>query len=364
MPPYSLPLAATSSDRQAPRIEATGMCWAHADVSAGPSRFPRAACLMIPYKRSICACAAWSAIIGIDAIRRNVWRNEQMHVVTDSGADFLPEQLGESELSIAPLTLAIAGRVYKSGIDITPEGFYRLLHETQDFATTSQPSPGDFADIYRAAAETDKEILSIHMSSGLSGTLNAARMGAAAVPEADVAFYDTRTLSAGSGWHVEMALRAVRAGWGRGRILSMLEQVSSATETLFTLPTLRYLIHGGRISHLKGLLAQVLNIRPVIGVEKEGGTYVTRGQARTFDGALVRLADFATSLVGQGAKVRAQIVHGYNPEGVARLRAEIEKRLNVKWLGTTQIAPVLGAHTGPGVVGLILAREDALPSIG
>lgn len=286
-----------------------------------------------------------------------------MHIVTDSGADFLPEQLGGSEVSVGALTIAIAGRTYKSGADITPEEFYRLLHETQGFAATSQPSPGDFSDIYRQLAKTDKEILSIHISSGLSGTLNAARLGAAAVPEADVAFYDTRTLSAGLGWHVEMALRAMRAGWSRERILSMLEQVSSATETLFTLPTLRYLIHGGRISHLKGLLAQILNIRPVIGVEKEGGTYVTRGQARTFDRALTQLADIAANMVGAGAELRAQIVHGYNPEGVAQLQAEVEKRFKVKWLGTTQIAPVLGAHTGPGVVGLVLAPEKALPSI-
>lgn len=275
----------------------------------------------------------------------------------------MPEQLGGSELDIAALTISIAGRTYKSGVDITPEEFYRLLHETQGFATTSQPSPGDFSDMYRHIASTDREILSIHMSSGLSGTLNAARLGAAAVPEADVAFYDTRTLSAGSGWHVEMALRAMRAGWSRDRILSMLEQVSSATDTLFTLPTLRYLIHGGRISHLKGLLAQVLNIRPVIGVEKEGGTYTTRGQARTFDGALARLAEIAADTVGKGSAIRAQIVHGYNPDGVARLRAEVEKHLSVNWLTTTQIAPVLGAHTGPGVVGLIFALEEALPVI-
>ncbi|MEA4882301.1 MAG: DegV family protein [Clostridia bacterium] len=286
-----------------------------------------------------------------------------MHIVTDSGADFLPEQLGGSEMSMASLTLTIAGRTYRSGVDITSEEFYRLLRDTQSFAATSQPSPGDFSDIYRRLAESDREILSIHMSSGLSGTLNAARLGAAAVPKADVAFYDTRTLSAGLGWHVEMALRAMRAGWSRERILSMLEQVSSATETLFTLPTLRYLIHGGRISHLKGLLAQVLDIKPVIGVEKKGGTYVTRGQARTFGRALIRLVDIAADMVEKEAEIRAQIVHGYNPEGVAKLRAEVEKRFTVRWVGTTQIAPVLGAHTGPGVVGLIFAPEKALPFI-
>lgn len=286
-----------------------------------------------------------------------------MHVVTDRGADILPEQIGESELSYAPLTITLDGRTYKSGVDISAEEFYRLLEESGGFPSTSQPSPGDFADLYGKLAESDKEILSIHMSSGLSGTVNSARIGAAAVPDADIAIYDTHTLSAALGWHVETALRAMRAGWSRERIISALEQVSVATEGMFTLPTLKYLIHGGRVSHLRGLLAQVLNIRPVIGVEKEGGTYVTRGQARTFDRAIKQLAEIASNMVGAGAEIKAQIVHGYNPEGVARLKEEVEKRLKVNWMSPINVAPVLGAHTGAGLVGLIFAPEQALPSI-
>lgn len=290
-----------------------------------------------------------------------------MHIITDRGADLAIDDAPGTELVFAPLTITLNESTYRSGVDIEPEEFYKALDQTGAFPTTSQPAPGDFIGIYGDAAKSDKEILSVHISSGLSGTVNAARVAADASPDADVEIYDTKTLSAAEGWHVLAAARAAAAGWSRDQIVAMLKQVTEATEVLFTLPTLKYLIHGGRIGHLKGLLAQVLNIRPIIGVEKNGGTYVTRGQARTFDRALASLADIARDMMhglgSAGDTVRAQIVHGYNPEGVAKLKAEVERRLNVTWLPTLQIAPVLGAHTGAGVVGLVFALEKALPAI-
>ena len=130
--------------------------------------------------------------------------------------------------------------------------------------------------MYSKLAQTDPDILSIHVSSGLSGTINAARLGAKLVPEANVTFYDTRTLSGALGWHVEAAARAVQAGWDLARILAALASITAATETLYTLATLKYLIHGGRISHLSGLVGSLLEIKPIIGVEKVGGTYVQK----------------------------------------------------------------------------------------
>jgi DegV family protein with EDD domain len=290
-----------------------------------------------------------------------------MHIVTDRGADLATHSPSGAELVFAPLTITLDESTFTSGIDIEPEEFYKALDHTDAFPTTSQPAPGDFARIYADAAKSGKEILSIHISSGLSGTVNAARVGAEASADADVEIYDTKTLSAAQGWHVQAAANASAAGWSRDQVVGMLRQVTEATEVLFTLPTLKYLIHGGRIGHLKGLLAQVLNIRPIIGVEKQAGTYVTRGQARTFDRALASLAEIARDMMrgrgNEGDTVRAQIVHGYNPKGVAKLKAEVEKRLNVKWLPTLQIAPVLGAHTGAGVVGLVFALDKALPAI-
>ncbi len=137
-----------------------------------------------------------------------------MHILTDAGADLTAEQTQGLTVHSVPLTFTLDGDTYRSGIDIEPAAFYELLAGTKSFPTTSQPAPGDFATEYRRLIEGgDRDILSIHISSGLSGTLNAAQLGAGQVPEARVTFVDTLTLSAAEGWEVEAAGRMNQAGW-------------------------------------------------------------------------------------------------------------------------------------------------------
>ena len=143
-----------------------------------------------------------------------------MQIVTDYAADISPEQLDGLEVHYLPLMITIDGKTYRSGVDITHEEFYDFQAKAKQIPTTSQPSPGDFAELYRNLAKKDPDILSIHISSGLSGTVNAARIGASAVPEANIEIYDTMTLSGALGWHVEVAAKAVRAGLDISRILA------------------------------------------------------------------------------------------------------------------------------------------------
>jgi DegV family protein with EDD domain len=286
-----------------------------------------------------------------------------MQIVTDYAADLSTEQLEGIEVHYLPLMITIDGKIYRSGVDITPDEFYDLQAKAEEIPTTSQPSPGDFRDLYRSLAKKDPDILSIHISSGLSGTVNAARLGASAVPEANVEIYDTKTLSGAQGWHVEMAAKAARQGLDKSRILSLLKQVTETTETLFTLSTLKYLIHGGRISHLKGLVASLLNIKPIIYVEKVGGTYVNRGQARTITRAIDAMADMVASAHPPKTAMRMQLLHSQFPEGAARVRERLDGIFKCNWLPSGPIAPVLGAHTGRGLVGVVFAPEALFPQV-
>lgn len=138
-----------------------------------------------------------------------------MQIVTDSGADVIlsAEQMAKLEFHVVPLTVTLEGRSYQEQIDIQPEDFYPLLAQSDQLPTTSQPSVGTFVETYRRLAADDPHILSIHMSSGLSGTVNAARTAAQMVDQAQITVVDTKTLSAASGWQVEAAARAMRAGW-------------------------------------------------------------------------------------------------------------------------------------------------------
>jgi DegV family protein with EDD domain len=184
-----------------------------------------------------------------------------MQILTDRAMDLAPEQLEGYSIRIAPLSLTLNGVTYRSGVDIQPAEFYRLLGETESFPTTSLPSAGEFANIYREMAHEDPEILSIHVSSGLSGTLSSAQAGAAMVPEAKVTFFDSLTLSCPLGWQVEAALHTLKAGWALNDILDLLVAMREKAHGIYTLPVLKYLIHGGRISHLRGLVASVLSIK-------------------------------------------------------------------------------------------------------
>ncbi len=287
-----------------------------------------------------------------------------MQIVSDRGMDLTPEQLeGLDNIHLAPLVIILDGKTYVSGVDIDPQGFYELLEDADGLPTTSLPSPGDFAELYREIAQEDPDILSVHISSGLSSTINAAREGAKLVSEADIHFFDTLTLSGAEGWHVEAAARAAKAGWPLERIMPLLHQVRDATETLYTLPDLTYLIHGGRISHIKGLLASILNIKPLISVSKEDGRYYQRGQQRTMARAMRKIVDVMADDHREGAALRVQVLHANNPDGAEKLHALIEERFDCDWLSTGPIAPVLGAHTGPGLVGVVYADLDAYPAL-
>lgn len=281
-----------------------------------------------------------------------------MIIVTDRGADIAPEQLKDLDIHFASLRIELDGKTYESGVDLDGDAFYKLLNATDSFPTTSQPSAGEFAALYRQLAERGEEILSIHISSGLSGTFNAASAGAQMVPEAKITLWDSMTLSCPLGWQVEMAARMAQGGASVADILKKLSGFRDKAEGIFTLDTLKYLIHGGRISHITGLLASVLNIKPIIGVDKITGKYVQMARHVSIKRSIQGVADVVAQKFGAGTRLRVQLLHGNNPEGIALLREKMTELFECVWLPSMPIAPVLGAHTGPGLVGLAVGPES------
>ncbi len=278
-----------------------------------------------------------------------------MQIVTDQGADLSEEQTAGVDINYVPMQITLDGKTYVGGVDIDYETFYRMLSETESFPSTSQPSPGDFAKVYRKLSESDPDILSIHMSSGLSGTAETAKMGAEMVPEAHVTIVDSKTLSCPLGWQVEAAAKALRAGWTMKDVVELLDRVRQSTEGMFTLNDLKYLIHGGRISHLKGLMASVLHIKPIIGVSKDDGKYYTIGQERTFKRAIQKIVEIISEKISHGTGLRVQLLHGNNMSGVEMLRENLNQAFQCWYNKTVPVAPLLGAHTGPSLVGLAVA---------
>ncbi|NDJ52086.1 MAG: DegV family protein [Chloroflexi bacterium] len=286
-----------------------------------------------------------------------------MQIVTDRAADLSQEQTKGLPIHYAPLFIALDGKTYSSGIDIQPENFYELLEGTDAMPTTSLPSAGEFAELYREVAKKGGDILSIHISSGLSGTFEAARMGAEMVKEASITLVDSMSLSAAQGWIVEFAGKMINAGWPKEKIVETLEGLRTHIDAMYTLPSLRYLIHGGRISHFSGLLATALNIKPVIGVSKEDGRYELRARVRSFNGAIKRVAEQVLTYHPKGTSLRVQFVHSRNPDAVARLKVHFEELFDCHFLPSLAVAPVVGAHAGPGMVGVVYAPMSAFAGL-
>lgn len=285
-----------------------------------------------------------------------------MKIVTDSGSDLSLEQCENLGVTMLPLKVQLGNKSYLSGVDLTPEEFYELIENTEEMPTTSTPSVGDFVEAYKRLGKEDPDILSIHLSSGLSGTYSAA-VTASRLVKQNVTVVDTLTLSSGTGWQVEAAALAAKAGMPLDEILEKLKRIQEATFTFFTLPDLKYLIAGGRISHLKGLLASLLGIKPIIEVNKTDGKYYDIGKKRSFHKAIEAIPELILNRYQAGTTMRVQLCHAANPEGGNMLKKAMESVFNCEWLSDCSIGPALGAHTGRGLVGVVYAAKADYPSI-
>jgi DegV family protein with EDD domain len=284
-----------------------------------------------------------------------------MKIVTDCAADLPAEEREALGVVEAPLYIQFPGQEVNSA-DISADEFYdRLEAMRPEIPTTAQPSSGAFASLYQKLADAG-QILSIHVSSGLSGTINSARTGAEQIKEKVVSVVDSMTLSGGQRFQVLAAVLAAKAGWGREAILERLDKIRQNTEVVYTLETLEYLARGGRIGRVQALLGSVLKVKPIIHVDHKDGKYSTVGKARTIPQSIELIADHLLDLYGS-IPLWASIMHGRFAEGAKGLAMSLEERLKIKKLEILRISPVLGVHTGPGIVGAAVVPMELMEDI-
>ncbi|MCK6566123.1 MAG: DegV family protein [Anaerolineales bacterium] len=280
-----------------------------------------------------------------------------MKIVTDCAADMPKEELERLGVIQAPLFIQFPEGEVNSA-DISADDFYiRLEAMRPRVPTTAQPSSGIFADLYRNLARTDKDILSVHISSGLSGTLNSAQGGGEQVAgEATVNFWDTLTLSGGERFQVMAAALAAKAGWTLDQIQERLKVLREKTEVIYTLDTLEYLARGGRIGRVQAIAGALLNLKPVIRVDVDG-KYSTVAKGRSIGKSMTIIAEHLAGKYGN-APVWVTALHGRFAEKAELLAEELKRTLNVGKLEVMRISPVLGVHTGPGIVGAAVAPME------
>jgi DegV family protein with EDD domain len=174
---------------------------------------------------------------------------------------------------------------------------------------------------------------------------------------------DSLTLSGGQRFQVLAAVRAARAGWSQEAIVQKLDQIRQATEVAYTLETLTYLARGGRIGRVQALAGSLLHVKPLIHVAKEDGKYSTLGRARSIKRALAQMADHLADLYADRGALRVSVMHGQFLEQAEALADLLRQRLDVGQLEILRISPVLGVHTGPGIVGAAVVPQSLLEEI-
>jgi DegV family protein with EDD domain len=285
-----------------------------------------------------------------------------MKIVTDCAADMPLEERETLGIIEAPLFIQFPEGEVNSA-DLTPDEFYNRLEAMRPhIPTTTQPSSGMFADLYQKLAETSKNILSLHISSGLSGTFNSARLGAEQVKDAVVHVLDTMTLSGGQRFQVMAAAMAAKAGWSMEAIKERLSAIREQTEVIYTLETLEYLARGGRIGRVQALMGAALKIKPIIRVDRADGKYSTVSKSRTIPQALEGISEHLHEMY-KDTPVWVTVLHGRFQDGADNLSKILSERLNAAKIEVMRISPVLGVHTGPGIVGAAVVPMTLMEGI-
>ncbi len=285
-----------------------------------------------------------------------------MKIVTDCAADLPAKERDELGIIEAPLYIQFPEGEVNSA-DITPDEFYdRLEAMRPQIPSTAQPSSGIFANIYNKLVETGKQVMSIHVSSGLSGTINSARVGAEQFKDKAVHVIDSFTLSGGQRFQVLAAALASKAGWAVENITERLNKIRDNTEVIYTLETLEYLARGGRIGRVQALLGSVLKLKPVICVDHADGKYSTVAKSRTIPQALDVIGDHLQQTYKEKA-LWVSVLHGRFADGAEALSKSLSEKLNIKKLEILRISPVLGVHTGPGIVGAAVVPMELMEDL-
>ncbi len=281
-------------------------------------------------------------------------------IVTDTTTGLSDAFVAQHDVRLVPLTVTFDDRSYKERFELDNAEFYARLVRSPRLPKTSQPSPGEFCAVYDELLTQGHEIISIHISGGYTGTVDAARAAAAELGQAGgrIHVVDSRDVSPVLDLMVSKATCAAEEGRSVPWILDQLERMIRATTTILVLDTLEFLEKGGRIGPARAFLGMMLKIKPIL--KFADGVAAPLATVRTRTRALAYLIDYYVQCA-HGEPVWLALAHAQAPDDLAAIRAALCERLTVAECWTTEVGPVLGTYAGPGVVGGSICSVSAAP---
>ncbi len=272
-------------------------------------------------------------------------------VVTDSASDIPAEVAEELGISVVPCTIFFGADAFKDGVEITKEEFFERLTSGGVMPTTTQPSVGDFLEVYKPLAEAGDDIVSVHVSGKLSGTVNSARLAAEELQGTTVEIVDTELASMGVALAAKAALDAAAGGGDAAAAAQAARDAAANTEVMFVLDTLEYLKRGGRIGSAQALLGSLLSMKPIL--KLTDGEVHPHEKVRTKGKAVQRMRE----IVASGGPYReAAVMHRVTDEEAGSISDHIAQ-FTANPVLSGSIGASVGAHTGPGVIGFAVRKE-------
>lgn len=280
---------------------------------------------------------------------------KKVALVIDSTAN-LPEEFVEKyNIFVIPLIVNWAGESLYDGVDITPTAFYERLTKAKEMPSTSQPSAGEFVEIFTKAAETAESILCLTISSELSGTFASANAARAMLEDIPIEIVDTRSTVMAMGFMALKAAEAIENGADLAEAAQAARDLIPKVRILFVVDTLEFLHRGGRIGGASRLFGSVLSIKPVLTLDD--GRIETLEKIRTKRKAIQYLIDYVVKDVAGKAEVHAVMLNAVALDDADAAAAKLQQRLNIENIPHSALSPVIGTHVGPGAIGIAYYAE-------
>ncbi len=270
-------------------------------------------------------------------------------IITDSTAYIPPELLQEYNISVAPLELIWGDVTFRDGVDIQPKEFYTRLKKATIMPTTSQVTIPNFLELFSQLIKQDYSILSILISSKLSGTIDSAVQALKDFPKASVEIVDSLTSGMALGFQAITAAKAACQGASLAECREIAEQARQHTGVIFAVDTLEFLHRGGRIGGASRFLGTALNLKPILEVRE--GKVEPIERVRTRKKSLARMVEIVGERSGGKQPLHIAVIHA-NAEAEARDVLEQTKKLNAKEYFLSHVSPAIGTHIGPGAIGI------------
>jgi DegV family protein with EDD domain len=267
-------------------------------------------------------------------------------IVSDNCCDLPEDILQKYNIELAGLPVRFGEKQYQYG-EISNDEFYKLMETSPVLPNTSQPSVDDFINVYSRALEDGSEVIALHMSSSLSGTFQGAQVAGSMINNPRLHIVDSLKASVGLGLMVLQAARMAEQRESVPAILSRIDDMKKRMQCVFTVANLEYLIKGGRLSRTKGLVADIIDVKPILYVD-EVGSVKPYDKARGHKGAMKKLLDIMEKTGKNLDTQTVGVCYSVFMEDAEYLKEGIIKRWGNKEVIIGEIGPVIGSHVGPG----------------